>query len=107
MTYMAKRLLQHLTNRPQRAKALLYMIGLDPIHDGAKLRALVHELRVNGYPVCSQTKGGGGYWISEKDIGHTIADLKSRRIELDEVIYALERGPIDGQIDMSMLRGEE
>ena len=107
MTYMAKRLLQHLSDRPQRAKALLYMIGLDPIHDGAKLRDLVHELRLNGYPVCARTNKGGGYWLSNKDIKLTIADLKSRRNELNDIIRALECGPIDGQIDMSMLKGEE
>ena len=107
MTYMAKILLEHLNKRPQRAKNLLFMLGLDPRNDGPKLRALVHELRVNGYPVCAQTNNGGGYWLgSRQDVDKTIADLKSRIAKLNDAVRILEHCQVDGQMDVRVLRGE-
>ena len=41
----------------------------------------------------------------QRDSLQAIIDNKDN--ELNDIIRALECGPIDGQIDMSMLRGEE
>ena len=97
---LAKDLRDTLTDEPQSARELKDKLGL---RTGSELRDLVDELRANGYPVCSRTTQGGGYWYGNAaDIGRTIADLKSRRRELSDVIAALERGPLYGQMEVSL-----
>ena len=94
------KLLNALTHEPQKATDLMYVVGLNSSSD---LRELVHRLRLLGYPVCSRTKCGGGYWLgNEDDKNRTLADLKSRRREINDVICALERGPIEGQIEVKL-----
>lgn len=100
MTQLAERLLDCLTTYRLPAKFFVDTMGLN---NKSELRDLVHELRLNGYPVCSRTDKGGGYWLgSKEDIERTLADLKSRRNELNDIIAALERGQIDGQMEIKL-----
>lgn len=95
ISYMAWRLFGVLTHEPLGAGEIMLLTG---IKTKAQLRLLVHELRLAGYMVCSRTENGGGYWLgNEADRARTVADLKSRRNKISEVITALERGPLDGQ----------
>lgn len=95
MSDIAKRLLEVLTDEPKRADEIMDVTG---IANKAALRVYVHELRLAGYPICSRTDNGGGYWLgTDKDKERTIANLQSRKMELIKVIKALENGPIEGQ----------
>lgn len=100
MSELAERLLEVLSDKPQGAGDIMSLIGVDTKSD---LRGLIHELRLNGYPVCSKTHDGGGYWLgNDEDKARTLADLKSRRAKISEIITALENGPINGQMEASI-----
>ena len=61
------------------------------------IRDAVTELRKRGEPVCSDS-GTAGYYYSSEGISHTIADYKSRIIDLSETVRALERGRVNAEI---------
>ncbi len=61
------------------------------------IRDAVTELRKRGEPVCSDS-GTAGYYYDPKAIDRTIADYKSRIIDLSETVRALERGRVKSEI---------
>lgn len=58
-------------------------------HSGAEVRAMVHQLRLEGVPICSSRNG---YWMahSKADVRQTINHFKSRIREMEDVVQALE-----------------
>ena len=69
-------------------------------HNNAVDRAIrdaVTELRKRGEPVCSDS-GTAGYYYDPYSIEITIADYKSRIIDLSETVRALERGRVNTQV---------
>lgn len=65
---------------------------------GAEVRRRVKQLRREGYPICS---GKTGYWIGgQKEIEHTIAQLKSRGTDMLATASAMERMAISGQLEI-------
>ena len=56
---------------------------------GAEVRQIIHQLRLNGVPICS---GPDGYYYPKDRIEakHTINHLKSRAKSLFNVIIAME-----------------
>lgn len=56
--------------------------------DGPTVRAMVHALRLQGYPICSNKCG---YYIasSPAEINNTITSIRSRVNEMTDVIAAL------------------
>lgn len=98
MTTLSLQLLELLTDKPQKADEIVDMLSLS---GSSELRKLVHELRKNGYPVCSRKDNGGGYWLGNKaETERTLADLKSRLKELSEVIDGMEKGVDIGQMEV-------
>ena len=72
---------------------------------GLKRRALMHavrELRMAGYKVCS---GDDGYWLwdgQDDSWRKTKAQIRSRMHSMQELYYAMEGMPIDGQMMMDI-----
>lgn len=99
MTTLSEELLQMLTNKPQRAEDLKDMMGVDK----PSLRTLVHELRCNGYPVCSKTNDGGGYWLGDdQEKAKVLASMKERVKHQVDAIQGMERGPLEGQMEVEI-----
>ena len=55
------------------------------------IRALVTELRKEGYPVCSSNNG---YWYSEdeEDIRKTVARMEAQREKMEQAVTGLKTG---------------
>lgn len=58
--------------------------------EGADMRAIIHDLRIKGFPICA---GGKGYWLtkSEAELNKFIWELKARIKSQKEVLAGLEK----------------
>ncbi len=56
---------------------------------GSEIRGIIHELRLSGHPIASDSNG---YYMAEsiEELDHTIAQLKSRGNKIFEVARKLE-----------------
>jgi hypothetical protein len=79
--------------RPITGKRIANMIGL-PYRvsgmEGADMRAIIHDLRIKGYPICA---GDKGYWYAktDKELNEFIYTLKARIRAQKEVVDGLKR----------------
>ena len=57
---------------------------------GSEVRSIIHELRLSGHPIASDSNG---YYMAgnEDELGHTIAQLKSRGNKIFQVANVLEK----------------
>lgn len=57
---------------------------------GPTIRGIVHELRIKGYPICSESCG---YFYAEtpEELHSTIKSMESRSKEISEVAEALDK----------------
>ena len=65
--------------------------------------AMLRELRLKGYKVCSGTPG---YWLwdgIDDSWKHTKNHIRSRTISLIELTRAMENSPLDGQEQLELL----
>lgn len=86
-----KELLKYLKNHKGKknavySKEIEYHYGIP----GAEVRQMVNELRSEGYPICSGTRG---YWIAEDtaDLMATMLHLVRRKQGLDKAIEGLRK----------------
>lgn len=87
---------QHTQDNRATKRLIAQRLGLPyaNTHNNAVDRAIrdaVTELRKRGEPVCSDS-GTAGYYYDPRAIEITIADYKSRIIDLSDTVRALERG---------------
>ena len=94
---MRDKLLSALTGRPQTRESLCRKLNVTD----RKLRRTVRELRLDGVPVCSNSKTGG-YWLgSNKDTERMISEYRSRAAKMFEAARKMEEAvEREGQIDV-------
>ena len=93
---------QHTQDNRATKRMIAQALGLpySNSHNNAVDRAIrdaVTELRKRGEPVCSDSRTAG-YYYDPQAIEITIADYKSRIIDLSETVRALERGRVKCEI---------
>tara|TARA_R110000744_G_scaffold63081_2_gene129897 strand:- start:869 stop:1219 length:351 start_codon:yes stop_codon:yes gene_type:complete len=57
---------------------------------GPQVRTIVHAMRVQGHPVCSNTKGY--FWGTREEVKETVRSLEQRLRSLAEVIRGMQNG---------------
>lgn len=64
--------------------------------NGAEVRTIVHTLRYNGHPICSNRNG---YWIAttDEEIMETVAHLKSRAYSMMSAALRMQMNLLDQQ----------
>lgn len=83
---------------PLTSKELQYLTGYSDVY----LRSMIRELRIDGEKVCSGTEG---FWLwngVDDSWNHTKNQIRSRFIALQELYYAMENLPLDGQEEMEV-----
>ena len=84
---------QHTREFPITGKLLAKKIGLPQRKsglEGADLRALIHELRVAGFPICASTSG---YYFAQNkaELDNFIGRLENRIGKQQEVVDTLKK----------------
>jgi len=70
---------------------LAYAVGVSD----RKLRDMIHELRMGGYPIGSSSAVCGYYWIdTPEEKAATIRDLKAHAFQTLAVMNRLEKKPL-------------
>ena len=87
-----------LTDRPQSLKVIADKVQLPE----RTVRRLLKELRDNGYNVASRSDKKGYWRGNEIDKRRTISELRSRARAEERTAAALERGPVEGQIEWAV-----
>lgn len=87
-----------LTDKPKSRAELK-----DTLHCGDRgIRRAVNRLRKKGYNIASNS-ATSGYWLGdENDKARTIAEYRSRAMELLNTAAAIEKGPDMGQMEASI-----
>ena len=75
----------------------------DSLHCGDRdIRRAVSSLRKKGYNIASNSDTSG-YWLGdEHDKTRTVAEYRSRAMELLKTAEAIEKGPDFGQVEASI-----
>lgn len=90
------KLLFALTDYPQSRCNLSIKLGVSD----RTLRKTVEVARLQGVPICSNSRTDG-YWLgSGADIQHTIAEYETRGLRALEVARRLKRCQLDGQVEL-------
>ena len=95
MEELQRNLLKVLKRTPQTRADLCLALGISD----RKLRSTVQELRDSGYNIASNSNSGGYLLGSERDKRRIIAEYRSRAYKELATASAIERGPLEGQID--------
>lgn len=61
--------------------------------DARQLRRAIRRLRLDGYPVCSTTQRGGGYWIGEnaEELTTFLSSMDSRGRNVFKAVQCTRR----------------
>ena len=78
---------------PITGKSIALQIGMRPRatgKEGADMRAVIHALRVKGYPLCASTNG---YYYAQtlKELSDFISSLNGRIIKMEESVVGLQK----------------
>lgn len=109
MTILSRRLLECLTDKPISKWDLQEMLAswdqkkkVAYCPNERAIRRAVTELRENGYNIASSSDCKG-YWLgSDEDKRRTVNELRSRAKKLLATADALERGPLNDQMEMEL-----
>lgn len=109
MNTLSIRLLRCLTDKPISKWDLQRMLAswdqkkkVAYCPDERAIRRAVTELRQNGYNIASSSDVEG-YWLgSDEDKRRTVNELRSRAMKLLKTADALERGPLNDQMEMQL-----
>ena len=87
-------LLRKLTNKPKSRQTLCAELGCTD----RTLRREVRRLRMEGFPICSNSQKGG-YWLAEgEDLKHLIHDLEHRGLSCLEAARKIRQRELKGQV---------
>lgn len=83
---------RHTRRAPITGAEIMQNIGMaekDRKKPGAKMRQVIHALRVKGYPVCAT---GNGYWYArtETELSKYIAEFENRILMQQEALGGLK-----------------
>lgn len=94
----ADRLISVLKEYPQSRRILARKLGVPD----RTLRKAVEAARLQGVPICSNSRTDG-YWLgSSADIRHTIAEYEARGLKALEVARKMKARQLEGQTKIEM-----
>ena len=75
---------------PVTGQELVDRIGMTGSNTGQKMREIIHDLRVSGWPICAN--GYGYFYGNESDVDKFIEEFKNRIASQREAIDGMMKG---------------
>lgn len=96
LSFVSARVIGTLTHQPKTSKQIQGITGYSDV----EIREAVREARLKGFAVCS---GARGFWLwdgKDESWSHTKNNIRSRAMALLELYNAMDKRPLEGQIEL-------